>query len=193
VPSEDDALTASLVRAFRDDPLLNWGFRAGRGRERGWGVYFRTTLELYRPFGAVFSLDSGLGCAVWIPPEKWRLSIGRELLLAPRILSILGWRRLVRGLRAVHRIEAQHPLEPHYYLQVMGVDPTLQGRGLGGHLVTAGLERVDREGLGAYLETTKERNLAFYRRHGFEVSCTYDFGPGSPTCWGMWRPPRQTP
>lgn len=188
VAADDDGLVATLVRAFREDALLNWAFRAGEGRERGWGVYFRTALELYR--ASVVTLDTGLGCAIWVPPDKWRLSLGRELSLAPRIVQMLGFKRLVRGLGAVKKMEAQHPPERHHYLQVLGVDPTLQGQGQGSRLLAAGLEQVDRERLGAFLETSNQRNLPLYRRHGFEVHSTYDFGPGSPTLFGMWRPAR---
>jgi ribosomal protein S18 acetylase RimI-like enzyme len=189
VAADDDGLAAALVRAFREDALLNWAFRTGAGRERGWGVYFRTALELYR--GSVFALPSALGCGIWVAPDKWRLSLGRELLLAPRILKMLGWRRLVRGLGAVKKMEAQHPSELHYYLQVLGVDPSLQGQGIGSQLLAAGLERVDDDRLAVFLETSNQRNLPLYRRHGFEVQRTYDFGPGSPTMFAMWRPARK--
>jgi ribosomal protein S18 acetylase RimI-like enzyme len=189
VAADDRALVPTLVRAFREDALLNWAFRAGSGRERGWGVYFQTALELYR--GSVFTLESGLGCGIWVPPDKWRLSLGRELLLAPRIVQMLGLKRLLRGLRAVKRMEAEHPSEPHHYLQVLGVDPSLQGQSRGSHLLAAGLERVDHEGIAAFLETSNQRNLPLYRRHGFEVQSSYDFGPGSPTLFAMWRPARR--
>lgn len=187
--ADDDGLVATLVRAFREDALMNWAFRAGKGRERGWGVYFRTALGLCR--GSVLSLDSGLGCGLWVPPDKWRLSLGREFLFAPRIVQMLGFKRLLRGLSAVKRMEAQHPPQPHYYLQVLGVDPALQGQGMGAHLLAAGLQVVDGQRLGAFLETSNQRNLPLYRRHGFEVQNTYDFEPGSPTLFGMWRPARQ--
>ena len=52
------------------------------------------------------------------------------------------------------------------------------------------LERCDAEGLPAYLESSKERNVPFYRRHGFEVREEIHFGPGGPPMWPMWRAPR---
>jgi hypothetical protein len=52
------------------------------------------------------------------------------------------------------------------------------------------LERCDRDFLPAYLESSKEANLGFYRRLGFEVTKTLDLPGGGPRIWPMWREPR---
>ncbi len=51
------------------------------------------------------------------------------------------------------------------------------------------LQRCDDEGVGAYLESSKERNVAFYGRHGFRVTRELRF-PRGPRLWLMWRDPR---
>jgi hypothetical protein len=51
------------------------------------------------------------------------------------------------------------------------------------------LDRCDSEGVGAFLESSKERNIAFYARHGFRVTSEVRF-PGGPPLWLMWRDPR---
>jgi ribosomal protein S18 acetylase RimI-like enzyme len=50
------------------------------------------------------------------------------------------------------------------------VDTALQGRGLGGQLIEPCLEIIDASYLPAYLETPNPRSIAFYERHGFEVT-----------------------
>jgi ribosomal protein S18 acetylase RimI-like enzyme len=89
------------------------------------------------------------------------------------------------------RMDEQHPPEPHYYLYMLAVHPDAQGRGHGSALLETGLARVDQERVGAFLETSKERNLPLYRRHGFEVTNAMHLAPGSPKVWFMWRPARR--
>jgi GNAT superfamily N-acetyltransferase len=94
------------------------------------------------------------------------------------------------SLRAIAEVERVHPKEPHWYLAVLGTEPAWQGKGVGSALLAPVLQRCDREGRPAYLESSKESNLAFYARHGFEVTGTIDLLGGGPRVWPMWREPR---
>ena len=186
----DEQLAGMMVRAFRDDPACNWVLRNDHARAAGWSLFFRTTLDLYHPFGAIYATDGGAGCALWAPPGKWRITTWRKLLLAPRIMRILSLRGVPRGLRTMDLMDAQHPAEPHYYLYMLAVDTDAQGRGHGSALLQTGLARVDQERVGAFLETANERNLPLYRRHGFEITATIQLPPDGPPMWFMWRPAR---
>jgi hypothetical protein len=52
------------------------------------------------------------------------------------------------------------------------------------------LERCDRDGFLAYLETTKARNVTFYERRGFAVVGDAHVPPDGPMMWFMAREPR---
>ena len=79
-----------------------------------------------------------------------------------------------------------HPTEPHWYLPMIGVDPSQQGRGIGSALLTHALAICDRDGLPAYLESSNPKNVPLYERHGFEVVGTIQAG-SSPTIRAMLR------
>jgi ribosomal protein S18 acetylase RimI-like enzyme len=66
-------------------------------------------------------------------------------------------------------MEEFHPKEPHWYMPMIGVDPSRQGQGYGSALLKAALKHCDADGLPAYLESSSPRNVPLYERHGFEV------------------------
>jgi ribosomal protein S18 acetylase RimI-like enzyme len=99
-------------------------------------------------------------------------------------------RHTVRALRALTHVEGRHPKEPHWYLGVLGTRTAAQGKGIGSALLAPVLERCDDEGIPAYLESSKHSNIAFYRRHGFEVTGEIALPSGGPSVWPMWRDPQ---
>ncbi|MGO9344480.1 MAG: GNAT family N-acetyltransferase [Acidimicrobiales bacterium] len=79
---------------------------------------------------------------------------------------------------------------PHWYLVLLGCDPAWQRQGHGSALLAPVLQRADEDGIPAYLETQKQENLPWYRRHGFEVVQEIT-ARGCPRMWAMRRDPRE--
>ncbi|MGB1088256.1 MAG: GNAT family N-acetyltransferase, partial [Alphaproteobacteria bacterium] len=94
-----------------------------------------------------------------------------------------------RSLKFGDFMEKHHPHEPHYYLFAIATTQAARGKGVGGALLKAGLARADADGIGCYLENSKEQNLGFYQAHGFEVMEKVHPVEGSPPLWRMWRKP----
>jgi GNAT superfamily N-acetyltransferase len=190
--SIDDAprLVAALARAFDDDPVMAWLLPGSRGRERRLRAIFRMELRhIHLPNGHVYTTSDVTGGAVWAPPLRWRTPPAGLVRVLPGLALILR-RRLPVAIGSVAAVERVHPSEPHWYLAILGTEPAWQGRGLGSALLAPVLERCDHDGTPAYLESSKQRNLAFYARHGFEVTGTVDLPGGGPRVWPMWREPR---
>jgi ribosomal protein S18 acetylase RimI-like enzyme len=182
-----DTLAATLARAFDDDPVTTWVYANGRTRPRWAARFFAWQLRRLLPQDVAWTTDERAGAAIWALPGRWRegpMDMVR-LLRATLLGTLPSLPRVLNGLGAV---EARHPVVPHLYLAVLGVDPGRQGEGIGSALIRPGLELCDREGLGAYLETGKERNVAFYGRHGFRVTEELQM-PKGPPVWLMWRDP----
>jgi GNAT superfamily N-acetyltransferase len=186
------ATVGTLVRAFDDDPVMTWIFPDERMRRRRLPGFFASTLRStsLRHEGTEVAVRDRqiLGGAIWLPPGTWRPPVWRQLIALPSVAIRLGSRFSVAGATygAMLRL---HPERPHWYLSGIGTDPPLQGTGVGGALLRSRLARCDAAGLPAYLESSKERNVPFYERHGFRVSGELSIPRGGPTLWLMWREP----
>jgi GNAT superfamily N-acetyltransferase len=178
-----------LVRAFDDDPVSTYFFAGDRRRRRGLHSFFTAQLRRqYLPLGEVYTTDDLGGVAVWGPPDRRRRPVRELAELLPTAPFLVG-RNTVGALRLLMEVDALHPKEPHWYLATLGTDPARQGQGVGSALLASRLARIDEEGTPAYLESSKERNVPFYARFGFEVIDELR-SPGAPPMWRMWREPR---
>jgi GNAT superfamily N-acetyltransferase len=180
-------LATCLARAFDDDPVTAWVYPNARSRAKWSGRFFQWQLRRLLPQDVTWTTDDREGAAIWALPGRWREGPADMVrLLRATLLGIVP--SLPRVLRGLGQVEARHPDDRHLYLAVLGVEPARQGDGIGSALIRPGLDLCDREGLPAYLETGKERNVAFYARHGFRVTEELDL-PNGPRVWLMWRDP----
>jgi GNAT superfamily N-acetyltransferase len=178
-----------MAAAFADDPVWMWLASPRADWDRYAPRWFETEARCQlRGHGEVLVDDEGRGAAIWAPPDHWRAGISEGVRLAwPSLLLFRS--RLPRSLRALAQIERDHAREPHWYLAIIGTDPAHQGQGIGSALIRTVTDRCDEQGLGAYLESSKEENVPFYARHGFAVR--REIAPaGGPPMWLMWRDPR---
>lgn len=183
------ALAPMLARAFHDDPVTSWFYRRDASRERWSERFFAWQLRRLIPQGQVHATADGAGAALWAMPERWR-ETPRDALRLLRVTLPAFVLRLPVVMAGVERIESKHPSERHLYLAVLGTEPARRGEGIGSALIAPGLALCDREGLPAYLESSKERNIDFYARFGFRVTGEVRLPRGGPPVWLMWRDPR---
>lgn len=182
-------LSRSLARAFDDDPVMQWVLPDDERRRARLPDFFDLVLRhLHLPHDAVYVTEDLAAGALWDPPGQWRTPVRTQLRLLPTLVRIVGARRAFTVLRGLATVEQVHPKEPHWYLAVLGTDPASQGRGFGAAVLDPVLARCDGEGLPAYLESSKERNVPYYRRFGFEVTGEVRL-PDGPPVWTMWREP----
>jgi GNAT superfamily N-acetyltransferase len=186
-PEEAEALARMLARAFLDDPVMEWLYPSERGREARIRRYFRVRVRQLLRHGEVWTTPARSGTAAWARPGDWQMGLLQTLELAPMAAS-LGT-RLPRILTGLARTEKHHPREPeHWYLAILGTEPSTQGEGVGTQVLAPVLEACDRDGVPAYLESSKERNVDYYARFGFRVREELRL-PKGPRLWAMWRDP----
>ncbi|WP_280460863.1 GNAT family N-acetyltransferase [Nocardia carnea] len=187
------ALARTLAAAFQDDPVMEWMLPRPQQRAQGLVRLFgaQTRHQHFASGGVDIAVDSAgaiAGAALWDPPGRWKTSPLTELRMLPQMVRAFG-SRMRAGKQLVDLMTAAHPDEPHWYLATIGTDPAQRGGGYGRALMNRRLEQCDRDGIPAYLESSKEVNIGYYERFGFEVTGTITV-PGGPDLWPMWRAPR---
>jgi ribosomal protein S18 acetylase RimI-like enzyme len=168
--AEREPAVKVLARAFRDNPLNVAVIGGGpdqrlRANEHG----LRSLLPVAHAHGGVRVLRAGDELAavlIAVAPGAHPLP---PAALPARLRCLFG-----QGLRVARRwaevfetLAPLHPAAPHWYLGTLGVEPGLQGRGIGRTLLADWLAEVDRQQSCAYLETDRPENVAFYERAGF--------------------------
>lgn len=184
------AAAEALALAFTDDPAWMHLIPDDAVRTERLFAFFSAEIgSLVPEHRQLWVVDGGAGAALWARPGQWRVPLHRTLRVAPRVAPLFG-RRLGLALRSQMRAERHHRgLADHWYLDRLGVAPASQGQGLGGALLAPVLERCDRDGLPAYLESSTERNRALYERNGFALTGTFPMPAGGPAIREMWRQP----
>jgi ribosomal protein S18 acetylase RimI-like enzyme len=185
-----------LVRSFRDNPNFVHLFPDDGARIRALRHIQRACLRDALDNGRVYAAEQDgalVGIAAWLPPGAFPLSARRQLRAAPDMIRVLAAAplSLPRLIRFTAGAAKLHPERPYWYLEAVGVDPSTRGMGVGTRLLEPILARADEAGLPCYLETMTERNVAWYRKLGFEVVRSGAFAPGAPPNWTMLRRPRR--
>ncbi len=178
----------TLSKAFHDDPVKAHLIGGKSVSVEKVKPFFAAFQKIQLPHGHVYTTPGYEAAALWAPPGAWKVPLSQVLRNTPTFLKLYGW-RLFPNLQVLSTLEKAHAEEPHYYLEFIGTDPVHQGKGFGAALLQPMLERADQEGVGMYLENSKESNIAFYGRFGFDVRRTIALRNG-PTMWAMWRNPR---
>jgi ribosomal protein S18 acetylase RimI-like enzyme len=183
-----------LARAFQDDPMFVWIEPDPVVRARFLERFMRALAWRSHLFAeAWITAPAALGASLWAGPDLGRLSAAQlersGLDRADEDLPALSRRRYAAFDAVRDVVERAAPL-PRWYLGVLAVDPAAQGQRVGERLLAAGLERADAARLPTSLETTKEGNVAWYRRHGFEVAASGQVSGDGVRYWVMRREPR---
>ncbi len=187
---DHEAAAEALALAFADDPAWAHIMPDHATRAEQLLTYFTAEIaNLVPEYRQLWVTEDGGGAAVWGPPGRWRVPMLRTLRPARRMATAFG-RRLPLAIWTQLRLERLHPPKPqHWYLHYLGVEPRRQGRGVGGALLAPVLKLCEEQRIGAYLESSTERNRALYERNGFSLTGTFNMPAGGPVIREMWRDP----
>ena len=135
--------------------------------------------------GTAYYVDGYAAAALWLPPNVYP----DEDKLISLVQHTVSEKIQKDFFPVFEQMGRYHPSEPHWYLPLMGVDPSQQGKGFGSALLQQALIQCDRDSKLAYLESSNPKNIPLYQRHGFELLGTIQAGT-SPSIFPMLRRPR---
>ena len=163
-----------LAKGFFHDPIVLYMFPEKSERARLLPWHFTAFVRYGHLFGEVYSTAGKTdGVAVWLPPGEAEMSPEHiqqaGLDRVPEVLGREPWERFTGIMSYLEHFHRQDVQRRHWYLPLIGIDPSQQGHGLGGALLKPILARADIEGLPCYLETVEPKNVPFYQRHGFKI------------------------
>ncbi len=162
-----------LARAFAADPVIGYYLTNGLRRQLGFRAFFRAALYESLPHGAVYAArndETLVGAAAWLPPNPPELPSDRHARVSSAMVRMLYPARAGKLFAGFSGLAALHPSEPHWYLMFVGVEPRLQGSGVGSSLLSPVLEQANADGTLCYLETPFSETHRFYEQLGFTIT-----------------------
>ncbi|WP_018932401.1 GNAT family N-acetyltransferase [Gracilibacillus lacisalsi] len=169
-----------LTRAFAKDPMFIHLF-SNQKRERQMKSLIRFIIKRNHLLDGLILTDHATKpsyIAIVDRPSnltnvsiKAKINLNIEMLLLVLKLPF----RVLRYLTKYQKVTFSNaPNEPHYYLTMIGVDPSYQGKGIGKKVLKQ-LDEIAASSPISYsisLDTENQQNVAFYERFGYELRNT---------------------
>lgn len=171
-----DEAAALLTRAFIDDPLFVGACPDRELRALWLPLSFRWSLWHGLLFGEALAtaermegVVSFFGPSAMTAEQIERAGFGMLYAADGNPLSAAE-ARLDAIFDPIHEQITEGVPARHWYLDVIAVDPSRQGSGVGGALIRAVNERADAEAIPVLLMTMQARTLPLYQRYGYAVT-----------------------
>ena len=173
----DEKKIAALVGlAFAADPTVRWllpdPYDFLSSNEKYIGLSCGPAFDN----DSAFIVGSMYGAALWLPPgvevDSGPMAEFNSQRIDPSVLN--------DHAETKRKCGAYRPVEPHWYLTLIAVDPAQRGKGYGAALMSHALKIIDRDKRPAYLESTNAANLSLYKRFGFERLAEVQAGQSPP-------------
>jgi ribosomal protein S18 acetylase RimI-like enzyme len=158
-----------LARAFANNPLHIAAFGRGSVIDRN-RAFFRAGLPLFLGH-RVAAMDGSklVGFMHWVESPSCQVPAGLRLGLLPLMLRDLGFRSTLRVISWLSAWSKHDSDDRHWHFGPIGVDPDVQGTGVGRRMMELFCAELDDRSAIGFLETDKPENVGFYRKFGFDT------------------------
>jgi ribosomal protein S18 acetylase RimI-like enzyme len=158
-----------LTESFDDNRSVNYVVKQDRNRKERIRGLMNYSFDVCNAFGDVWIADDDQACALVLYPDKKRSTFNAIMWDAKLALSVIGLNRVGPVLSRESKIKSFHPKEQFTYLWFIGVALELQNMGKGSQLLKEIISESEGQKRPIYLETSVDRNLPWYKKHGFEI------------------------
>ncbi len=157
-----------LMNAFSEDPMWKAIFKD----EDKYRAVSELIVRFSMKYGNVFSTSVNLeGVMAIMSPYKdmtvWRIIRSGAFFVSMKLVKLRKQMELTA--KSIEEEKKNLNLGPHIYLAIIGVSQEFQGKGYGGKLLRAIVEKAEIEKKPIYLETQIESNVKLYEKYGFHV------------------------
>lgn len=174
VQNQKSLVVEILSASFDDNKSVNFVVKQDKNRKVRIRGLMEYSFKVCNAFGDVWISEDEQACALVLFPDKKKTNLNAILWDVRLALSVIGINRIGPVLGRESKIKSFHPKMPFSYLWFIGVKPELQNKGKGSQLLREIIEESKHGKRPIYLETSVERNLPWYKKHGFEIFNTLD-------------------
>lgn len=171
-PADIDSAARVLAAALADDPGFVHLFPVRARRQQELRALYRMTLHDALEHGHAFvtRLNGAVtGAIALYPPGTYPMTPRRWWAQGLRIARIaMHTREHSLGLIKFGDVTASGVQTDCWYVEALGVHPSLQRSGRGKRLMAEVFRLIDAPGEPSYLETTKPDNVAYYEALGYD-------------------------
>ena len=162
-----------LSESFKENKSVN--FVAGKTKEKI-SALMGYSYEIATNNGKVYISENQKAVALILFPRKKRFSLNRFYQNFRIAINVIDLSKIPLILRRESIIKKYHPTSSFIHLWFIGVNPKDTGKGYGSNLLEKIIELAESKSQDIYLETSTQRNINFYRTHGFENYVTITSG-----------------
>ncbi|MBI5541072.1 MAG: GNAT family N-acetyltransferase [Bacteroidia bacterium] len=165
-----------LTKVFDDNNSVNYVIKQDNKREQRIKKLMEYSFDICYLFGNVYLSEDRNACALTLFPDKQKTTLKTILLDLKLAYSSIGLTRIKKVQDRNSKIKNSYPKEPIFYLWFIGVNSTVQSKGIGSSLIKDLIKESEITKRPIYLETSMQKNIEFYNKHGFKVYKELDFG-----------------
>ncbi len=157
-----------LANAFYDDPIYN---KMDIGEDKRL-LISELMIKFSFRYGNVVSTSEKLEDVMAITPHDKDMTFLRIIRSGAFFVSmkLVSLQKMMGAVeKAMKEAKRKLNIDSYIYLFTIGVSREFQGKGFGGKLLRAIVEKAEIERKPMYLETQNEKNVSLYEKYGFHV------------------------